>query len=101
MTVPKEALLGDHQGAEYGSILVPIFGTSLDDDIVQTAALLVAGEQTDEAAIDPATIEALPDSASSSSPMRAARRNRCASKPPRNRYGVVEAGGSLLHFSFG
>jgi APA family basic amino acid/polyamine antiporter len=31
----------------------------LDDDIVQTAALLVAGEQTDEAAIDAATIEAL------------------------------------------
>jgi APA family basic amino acid/polyamine antiporter len=44
---------------EYGSILVPLFGTDLDDDIVQTAALLVAGEQTDEAAIDDATIEAL------------------------------------------
>jgi basic amino acid/polyamine antiporter, APA family len=44
---------------EYGSILVPLFGTELDDDIVQTAALLVAGEPTDEAAIDTATIEAL------------------------------------------
>jgi APA family basic amino acid/polyamine antiporter len=44
---------------EYGSILVPLFGTELDDDIVQTAALLVASEQTDEAAIDDATIEAL------------------------------------------
>jgi len=44
---------------EYGSVLVPLFGTDLDDDIVQTAALLVAGEQTDEAAIDAATIEAL------------------------------------------
>jgi len=44
---------------EYGSILVPLFGTDLDDDIVQTAALLVAGEPTDEAAIDSATIEAL------------------------------------------
>jgi APA family basic amino acid/polyamine antiporter len=44
---------------EYGSILVPLFGTDLDDDIVQTAALLVAGEQTDAAAIDAATIEAL------------------------------------------
>jgi APA family basic amino acid/polyamine antiporter len=44
---------------DYGSVLVPLFGTDLDDDIVQTAALLVAGEQTDEAAIDPATIEAL------------------------------------------
>jgi APA family basic amino acid/polyamine antiporter len=44
---------------DYGSVLVPLFGTALDDDIVQTAALLVAGEQTDEAAIDAATIEAL------------------------------------------
>jgi len=45
--------------AEYGSILVPLFGTSLDEDIVQTAALLVSGEPTDEAAIDEATIEAV------------------------------------------
>ena len=45
--------------SDYGSVLVPLFGTDLDDDIVQTAALLVAGEQTDEAAIDAATIEAL------------------------------------------
>ena len=44
---------------DYGSILVPLFGTELDDDIVQTAALLVSSEQTDEAAIDPATIEAV------------------------------------------
>ncbi len=44
---------------DYGSVLVPLFGTDLDDDIVQTAALLVAGEQTDEAAIDTATIEAI------------------------------------------
>jgi APA family basic amino acid/polyamine antiporter len=44
---------------DYGSVLVPLFGTDLDDDIVQTAALLVSGEQTDEAAIDEATIEAL------------------------------------------
>jgi APA family basic amino acid/polyamine antiporter len=44
---------------DYGSVLVPLFGTDLDDDIVQTAALMVAGEPTDEAAIDTATIEAL------------------------------------------
>jgi APA family basic amino acid/polyamine antiporter len=44
---------------DYGSILVPLFGTDLDDDILQTAALLVSSEQTDEAAIDPATIEAV------------------------------------------
>jgi basic amino acid/polyamine antiporter, APA family len=44
---------------EYGSVLVPLFGTDLDDDIVQTAALLVSGKPTDEAAIDTATIEAV------------------------------------------
>jgi APA family basic amino acid/polyamine antiporter len=48
-----------HRERDYGSVLVPLFGTDLDDDIVQTAALLVSGEQTDEAAIDAATIEAL------------------------------------------
>jgi len=43
----------------YGSILVPLFGSKLDEDIVQTAARLVSGEPTDEAAIDQATIEAV------------------------------------------
>ena len=60
VTVPAEALRAEPAPAEeYGSVLVPLFGTPLDDDIVQTAALLVAGEPTDEAAIDQATIEAL------------------------------------------
>ena len=38
---------------------MPLHGGALDDDIVQTAALLVAGEPTDEAAIDTVTIEAV------------------------------------------
>jgi APA family basic amino acid/polyamine antiporter len=60
VTVPATVLRAEPtQERDYGSILVPLFGTELDDDIVQTAALLVAGEQTDEAAIDAATIEAL------------------------------------------
>ena len=60
VTVSPEVLRRRAAGErDYGSILVPLFGTDLDDDIVQTAALLVAGEQTDEAAIDAATIEAL------------------------------------------
>jgi basic amino acid/polyamine antiporter, APA family len=61
VTVPARVLRADHPSkqSDYGSVLVPLFGTELDDDIVQTAALLVAGEQTDEAAIDTATIEAL------------------------------------------
>ncbi len=60
VTVPARVLRAEQQPErDYGSVLVPLFGTDLDDDIVQTAALLVAGEQTDEAAIDAATIEAL------------------------------------------
>jgi APA family basic amino acid/polyamine antiporter len=44
---------------DYGSILVPLLDSELDDDIVQTAARLVSGEPTDDAAIDRATIEAI------------------------------------------
>jgi basic amino acid/polyamine antiporter, APA family len=44
---------------DYSSILVPLFGSSLDDDIIQTAALLASGEPTDEAALEGSTIEAL------------------------------------------
>ena len=60
VTVAPQVLRAEQpRERDYGSILVPLFGTDLDDDIVQTAALLVSGEQTDEAAIDAATIEAL------------------------------------------
>jgi basic amino acid/polyamine antiporter, APA family len=60
VTVAPQVLRAEApQERDYGSVLVPLFGTSLDDDIVQTAALLVSGEQTDDAAIDAATIEAL------------------------------------------
>jgi APA family basic amino acid/polyamine antiporter len=62
VTVPAEALRPEpgvaHEG-EYGSVLVPVIGRPLDDDIIQTAARLVAPEQADEASIDTATIEAL------------------------------------------
>jgi basic amino acid/polyamine antiporter, APA family len=60
VTVSPQVLRAEpHVERDYGSILVPLFGTDLDDDIVQTAALLVSSEQTDEAALDPATIEAV------------------------------------------
>jgi APA family basic amino acid/polyamine antiporter len=60
VTVSPEVLRSEyHRERDYGSVLVPLFGTPLDDDIVQTAALLVSGEPTDEAAIDTATIEAI------------------------------------------
>jgi APA family basic amino acid/polyamine antiporter len=45
--VPATALQREEVEAEYGSILVPIFGTPLDDDIVQTAGRL-ASEDVDD-----------------------------------------------------
>ena len=60
VTVPAEALRAEHlPEREYGSILVPLCGTRLDEDIVQTAALLAAGKPTDDAEIDSSTIEAV------------------------------------------
>jgi basic amino acid/polyamine antiporter, APA family len=60
VVVPAQALQREEVEAEYGSILVPIFGTPLDDDIVQTAGRLAtedADEDVSEGAT--ATIEAL------------------------------------------
>lgn len=47
VTVPAAALHREVVEAEYGSILVPILGTPLDDDIVQTAGRLAAEEAAD------------------------------------------------------
>jgi basic amino acid/polyamine antiporter, APA family len=58
--VPQAALQRDAREAEYGSILVPLMGSPLDDDIIQTAGRLASEERTD---LTPdgegATIEAL------------------------------------------
>ncbi|MGI8803009.1 MAG: amino acid permease [Solirubrobacteraceae bacterium] len=59
VVVPEAVLRHERPERDFGSILVPLFGTGLDDDIVQTAALLVSGEPIDKAAIDRATIEAI------------------------------------------
>jgi APA family basic amino acid/polyamine antiporter len=49
VSVPEEALRKEVREAEYGDILVPIFGTELDDDIVGTAGRLAdAADQPDE-----------------------------------------------------
>jgi APA family basic amino acid/polyamine antiporter len=45
-TIPAEALQ-EREAAEYGSILVPVFGEALDDEIVGTAGRLAA-EQDDD-----------------------------------------------------
>jgi APA family basic amino acid/polyamine antiporter len=58
VNVPEETLTRSAvPSGEYGSILVPIFGTPLDDDIVQTAGRLAAAEGTDDE--DGAQIEAM------------------------------------------
>jgi basic amino acid/polyamine antiporter, APA family len=45
VTVPPEALLKEELDVEYASILVPVFGTKLDDDIVGTAGRLAAAAE--------------------------------------------------------
>jgi APA family basic amino acid/polyamine antiporter len=47
ITVPERVLTRKRAEAEYGSILVPVSGTALDDDIVQTAGRLAADEDED------------------------------------------------------
>jgi APA family basic amino acid/polyamine antiporter len=60
VTVPANALRREVVEAQYGSILVPILGTPLDDDIVQTAGRLASEEVDDpDSDDDHATIEAL------------------------------------------
>jgi APA family basic amino acid/polyamine antiporter len=46
--VPTEALTKQAPDVEYASILVPIFGTELDDDIVSTAGRLAAAEEEEK-----------------------------------------------------
>jgi basic amino acid/polyamine antiporter, APA family len=41
-TIPEEVLRGRAMDTEFGSILVPVFGQELDDDIVGTAGRLAA-----------------------------------------------------------
>jgi basic amino acid/polyamine antiporter, APA family len=58
VTVPEAALTHRAAEAEFGSMLVPILGTSLDDDIMQTAGRL-AMEENDDEGEGGAVIEAL------------------------------------------
>jgi basic amino acid/polyamine antiporter, APA family len=49
VTIPEHALTRrGHTTGEYGSILVPVLGTPLDDDIMQTAGRLSMEENADE-----------------------------------------------------
>ena len=58
VTIPDRALRHEALEPEFGSILVPIFGNQLDDDIVQTAARL-AGPEHDDLEPQGAVIEAI------------------------------------------
>jgi APA family basic amino acid/polyamine antiporter len=58
VTIPERALRHETLEPEFGSILVPISGTPLDDDIVQTAGRL-AGETHDDVIEEGAVIEAI------------------------------------------
>jgi basic amino acid/polyamine antiporter, APA family len=55
--VPAEALHKDVEEAEYGEILVPVFGTKLDDDIVGTAGRLA--DAADEPGETPPQLEVI------------------------------------------
>ncbi|MDX6656615.1 MAG: basic amino acid/polyamine antiporter, family [Solirubrobacteraceae bacterium] len=58
--VPERALRREAtRELEYGSILVPLFGNALDDDIIQTAGRLAGHEHDDFDDEEGATIEAL------------------------------------------
>jgi APA family basic amino acid/polyamine antiporter len=60
VVVPEKALRREAtRELEYGSILVPLFGTPLDDDIIQTAGRLAGHEHDDFDSEEGATIEAL------------------------------------------
>lgn len=58
VTVPETALRTEPTASEFGSILVPVFGRAIDDDIVQTAGRL-AGDEHDDLEEQGAVIEAL------------------------------------------
>ncbi len=58
VTIPERALRHEAVEPNFGSILVPVFGTALDDDIVQTAGRL-AGETHDDVEEEGAVIEAI------------------------------------------
>jgi len=47
VTVPAEALIKEEPDVEYANILVPVFGTKLDDDIVGTAGRFAAAAEPD------------------------------------------------------
>ncbi len=59
VTVPREALRGEAIEVEYESILVPVTGSPLDDDIMQTAGRLAAEASEEDGFDGESRIEAI------------------------------------------
>jgi len=60
VSVPEGALKRESSTLEYGSILVPLTGTAIDDDMMQTAGRFAADQhESDEENAEPTVIEAL------------------------------------------
>ncbi|MSX02467.1 MAG: amino acid permease [Actinobacteria bacterium] len=59
VTVPREALRGEHTEVEFGALLVPVTGSALDDDIMQTAGRLAAEAGEEEGFDGESRIEAI------------------------------------------
>ena len=59
VSVPREALMKEPEEIEYGTILVPVTGTPLDDDIMQTAGRLASEEGAEGDSSEPSQIEAV------------------------------------------
>ncbi len=57
--VPREALMREPEEAQYGAIFVPVTGTPLDDDIMQTAGRLASEEGAEGDSSEPSQIEAV------------------------------------------
>jgi len=57
--VPDAALRREEKPVEYGSILVPVLGTALDDDLIQTAGRLAGGDDETDLEEGYAVIEAV------------------------------------------
>lgn len=59
ISVPEKALRGEGSTRQYGSILVPLLGSGLDDDLIQTAGRLAGGDDETDPEEGYAVIEAV------------------------------------------
>jgi basic amino acid/polyamine antiporter, APA family len=59
VAVPDAALRREEKPVEYGSILVPLLGSALDDDLIQTAGRLAGGDDETDLEEGYAVIEAV------------------------------------------